>query len=115
MNKKPENTTKKTPTLAEQVGTKATRKLKARHHEIPGLWVGLGMIGLIGWAVVVPTLLGAALGIWLDEHHPGKHPWTLALLVAGLAIGCFNAWLWIEKEGKAMHNDPKNKEDNDDK
>jgi ATP synthase protein I len=52
--------------------------------------------------VVVPTLLGAALGLWLDLHHPGTHAWTLALLVAGLAIGCWNAWQWIAKEEKAM-------------
>jgi ATP synthase protein I len=50
-----------------------------------GRLVRLGMMGLIGWSVAVPTLLGAALGIWLDKHHPGKHSWTLALLVAGLA------------------------------
>ena len=67
-----------------------------------GVWFGLGMMGLIGWSVVVPTLLGAALGIWLDKHHPGKHSWTLALLVAGLAIGCLNAWHWVAKEDKAM-------------
>ena len=50
-----------------------------------GVWFGLGMMGLIGWSVAIPTLLGAALGIWLDQHYPGKHAWTLALLVAGLA------------------------------
>ena len=32
------------------------------------------MMGLIGWSVAVPTLLGAALGIWLDKHHPGAIP-----------------------------------------
>jgi ATP synthase protein I len=63
------------------------------------------MMGLVGWSVVVPTLLGAALGIWLDNHHPGKHPWTLALLVVGLAVGCLNAWHWIAKEDKAMHDE----------
>jgi hypothetical protein len=47
--------------------------------------------------------LGAALGLWLDKHHAGKHSWTLALLVAGLAIGCFNAWHWVSKEDKEMH------------
>ena len=47
------------------------------------------MMGLIGWSVAVPTLLGAALGLWLDQHHPGKHSWTLALLVAGLAARLF--------------------------
>ena len=39
-----------------------------------GVWFGLGMMGLIGWSVVVPTLLGAALGIWLDKRHPGSIP-----------------------------------------
>jgi len=90
------------PTLAEEVGAKAARKLKARRHATPGVWFGLGMMGLIGWSVVVPTLLGAALGLWLDRRHPGTHSWTLALLVAGLAIGCWNAWQWVAKEDKAM-------------
>ena len=89
------------PTLAGLVGAKATRKLKARK-STQGVWFGLGMMGLIGWSVVVPTLLGAALGIWLDSHYPGSHSWTLALLVAGLCIGCLNAWHWIAKEDKAM-------------
>jgi ATP synthase protein I len=88
--------------LARQVGAKADRKLKARRNPTPGVWFGLGMMGLIGWSVVVPTLLGAALGLWLDKHHPGGHSWTLALLVAGLAIGCFNAWHWVSKEEKEM-------------
>ncbi len=90
------------PPLAKQVGAKAARKLRARRHGTPGIWSGLGMMGLIGWSVAVPTLLGAALGIWLDGHHPGNHSWTLALLVAGLVIGCLNAWRWVSNEEKAM-------------
>jgi hypothetical protein len=45
------------------------------------------MMGLIGWSVAIPTLLGAALGVWLDKRHPGSHSWTLMLPVIGLAIG----------------------------
>jgi ATP synthase protein I len=60
------------------------------------------MMGIIGWSVTVPTLLGVALGIWLDNRHQGSHSWTLALLVAGLAIGCANAWYWVAKENKAI-------------
>ena len=97
--------------FSREVGAKAARKLKARRNSTPGVWFGLGMMGLVGWSVAVPTLLGAALGIWLDEQHPGQHSWTLALLVAGLAIGCFNAWMWIAKEDKAMREE---QEDNDD-
>ena len=93
------------PTLAEQIGAKAARKLKARRNSGQGVWFGLGMMGIIGWSVVVPTLLGAALGLWLDKYHSGKHAWTLALLVAGLAIGCLNAWFWVAKEDKAMRDE----------
>ena len=95
--------------LSQEVGAKADRKLKARR-STQGVWFGLGMMGLIGWSVVIPTLLGAALGIWLDRHYPGSHAWTLALLVAGLAIGCFNAWHWVTKEDKEMRDE---REDND--
>lgn len=90
------------PTLAGEVGAKATRKLKARHSE-EGVWFGLGMMGLVGWSVVVPTLIGAALGVWLDKHYPGGRSWTLALLIAGLVLGCVNAWHWVAKEHKAMN------------
>ena len=99
------------PAFSREVGAKAARKLKAQRHSTPGVWSGLGMMGLIGWSVVVPTLLGAALGIWLDKHYSGKHPWTLALLMAGLAIGCWNAWLWVAKEDQAMREEDEDKND----
>lgn len=89
-------------TLAAQIGAKAARKLAARRDPSDGIWFGLGMMGVIGWSVAIPTVLGAALGFWLDTRHPGSHSWTLALLVAGLAIGCLNAWHWVAKEDKAM-------------
>jgi ATP synthase protein I len=109
MNSKPATKTPKGGlTFAEQVGTKAARKLKARRHSAQGVWFGLGMMGLIGWSVTVPTLLGAALGIWLDNHHPGRHSWTLTLLIIGLVIGCLNAWHWVAKEDKEMREEQEN-------
>jgi len=99
------------PTFGDGVGAKATRKLKARRHSSRGVWFGLGMMGLIGWSVVVPTLLGAAFGIWLDQRYSGSRSWTLALLMAGLAIGCMNAWHWVAKEDKAMREEEENGDD----
>ena len=87
--------------FAAGIGARAERKLEAKRHP-PGVWFGLGMMGLIGWTVVLPTLLGAAAGIWLDHRHPGTHAWALALLVAGLVVGCMNAWYWVAKEDRAM-------------
>jgi len=88
--------------LAEQVGAAADRKLKAQRTPDREVWFGLGMIGLIGWSVVVPTLLGAAIGTWLDKNHVGRHAWTLALMVAGLCLGCLNAWHWVAQQYLAM-------------
>lgn len=104
---KPKGTSEETA-FSREVAAQAARKLKARRNPTPGVWFGLGMTGLIGWSVVVPTLCGAALGLWLDERHPGRHSWTLALLVAGLVLGCFNAWHWVAKEDKAMHDEQGN-------
>jgi ATP synthase protein I len=88
--------------FARDIGLKAERKLRARKRQDQTVWFGLGMTGLIGWSVITPTLLGAGLGIWLDKHHPISHSWTLPLLMAGLIIGCLNAWHWVSKEEQAM-------------
>ncbi|WP_372826975.1 AtpZ/AtpI family protein [Polaromonas sp.] len=105
MNDAREKSETKQQAFAGQVGAKAARKLNARRNPDSGVWFGLGMMGLIGWSVVLPTLLGAALGLWLDRHYPGGRSWTLALLVAGLVIGCLNAWHWVVKEDRAMRDE----------
>jgi ATP synthase protein I len=91
--------------FADLIGAQAARKRRARRDSGRGVWSGLGMMGLIGWSVVIPTLLGAALGLWLDERHPGDHPWTLALLMGGLSLGCLNAWAWVARQGKAIRDE----------
>lgn len=84
--------------LAEEIREKSSRKLRARKEKHKGLWYGLGMFGLVGWAVSIPTLLALALGIWIDHSYKSKYSWTLMLLVLGISIGCMNAWYWITKE-----------------
>ena len=84
-----------------KVAEQEKRMLNAK--QLVTIWSGLGMMGLVGWSVVVPTVLGTALGIWLDKRYPGIHSWTLTLLIAGLAIGCLNAWHWVAKENREIH------------
>lgn len=108
MTEEPRKNVKIEPDLAERVGIKAARKLKAQRNATPGVWFGLGLMGVVGWSVVVPTLLGAALGLWLDRRYPGGRSWTLALLVAGLTLGCVNAWHWVSKEEQAMREEQEN-------
>ena len=88
--------------LGDIVEDKAVRKIKAQRQKDKNIWFGFTVFGLIGWSVAVPTLLGAALGFWLDENHPRQQSWTLTLLLAGLVLGCFTAWRWVEKERKSI-------------
>lgn len=96
--------------FSRRVTAQAARKLKARTDPTRVVPFGLGMMGLIGWSVTVPTVLGAALGIWVDRHYPGGHSWTLALLIVGLALGCWTAWRWVAREMAALqrndHDEP---------
>ncbi len=103
MNKDQEPPKKKAHSeLIRQIGLKESRKLRAQQESIQTIWSGVAMFGLIGWSVAVPTLLGIAVGIWLDKKVPIPESWTLMLLVAGLCIGCLNAWHWVAKESREI-------------
>ncbi len=91
--------------LGAEVGAKAARKLRARRSHARGVWYGLGMMGLVGWSVATPTVLGAALGLWLDKRYPGPHSWTLTLLIIGLILGCLTAWRWVAEEDQQLRDE----------
>ena len=81
-----------------RVKDKASRKLTAREKGDRTIWYGLGVFGIVGWSVTISTLIGIALGIWLDSLLVDSYSWTLMMLLVGLVIGCLNAWYWIERE-----------------
>ncbi len=89
--------------FAEKIGSREAHKVSARENKSGGVWFGLGMMGMIGWSVAIPTLIGVAIGIWLDTRYPGQISWTITFLFAGLAVGCFNAWYWVERERKKIN------------
>ena len=86
--------------VSEEIGRKAERKLKAQGERRKALWFGFGMFGLVGWSVAVPTILGIALGMWLDAKLADTVSWTLTFLFVGIALGCVNAWYWVRKESR---------------
>ena len=94
------NTKKSRDGLIETVGTKENRKIRAQKEEDRGVWFGLGMFGLVGWAVAIPALIGIAVGIWIDKRWPSPYSWTLMLLVIGVVVGCLNAWYWVRRESR---------------
>jgi ATP synthase protein I len=103
-----ENAANDETNFSRQVGAQAARKLKAQRSTTKSIWFGLGMSGLVGWSITVPTLIGAALGLWVDKHYPGSYSWTLMLLLIGLIIGCSNVWHWVNSEYAEMQEDDSN-------
>jgi ATP synthase protein I len=86
--------------VSREVGDKEQRKLRARRAGGRGAWLGVGMFGLVGWAVTIPTVLGTALGVWVDRTFPSRYSWTLMGLMAGVIWGCLNAWYWVKRESR---------------
>jgi len=91
----------------EKIKRKEKRKLRAQRKKGQAIWFGLGLFGVIGWSVMIPTLIGIAVGIWADRRWPGQISWTLTFLFAGIILGCLNAWYWVEKERKEIEEENK--------
>lgn len=101
---------KEVDSFSRQIAEKEKRKLKSLRNK-NNVWFGLGMMGMIGWSVVVPAVLGALSGLWLDKKYPQTFSWTLTLLIAGLVTGSVIAWYWVDKEDKEMHQNKEQKDE----
>jgi ATP synthase protein I len=57
----------------------------------------LGQVGVLGWSIVVPALVGLFAGRWLDQRLGSSIFWSAPLMLAGLALGCWSAWRWMHR------------------
>ena len=101
--------------LVQDISRKAERKLRARQTRHDSMWYGMGMMGMVGWSVAIPTVLGVAIGLWLEKQVEVSFSWTLTMLITGVVVGCLNAWYWISKEGRHItsRNNEKPEKSND--
>ncbi len=94
---------KKEPTpeeeLVKRVESDSRKKIKAQK-EGSEVMFGLGLFGIVGWSIAIPTLIGIAIGVYLDNNFASDFSWTLTLLFGGIIIGCFNAWHWVNEKSK---------------
>jgi ATP synthase protein I len=99
-NKRDDSVDKFEQDVLDAVSKKSLRKQVAQHNVARNPWFGLGLFGLIGWSVVIPTLAGIWIGLILDKRFSGSISWTLTLLLGGLLLGCFNAAHWVRTENE---------------
>lgn len=102
MNDEPETRSPTGGTEEPQAGVEAARQARAQRQDSRTYWFGLGKMGLVGWAVAMPVLVGAGLGLWLDATIPASHSWMLWLMPTGLALGCFNAWRRVSRDRREI-------------
>jgi ATP synthase protein I len=84
--------------LLEEVRRQRRRRQRWLSEGEPSLARFIGQIGVLGWIVVAPMLLGLFIGRWLDHHFGSGIFWSAPLLLIGVVIGCWSAWRWMHMQ-----------------
>ena len=82
--------------MVQGIRLREARQRRAQHEGEPSVARRLGQIGVLGWIIVAPMLIGLFLGRWLDRTFGSGLFWTAPLLMLGLALGCWSAWKWMK-------------------
>lgn len=85
--------------LLEKIKKDSAKKSRAQK-EGSEIMFGLGLFGIVGWSIAVPTVLGIALGVFLDKRFPQNFSWTITLLFAGVIVGALITWHWLSEKSK---------------
>jgi ATP synthase protein I len=76
----------------------AERTRRFRDDPEPSLASRLGQIGVLGWAIVAPILIGVVIGRWLDWVLKTGIFFTAPLIMLGAAAGLWTAWRWMHRQ-----------------
>jgi ATP synthase protein I len=93
----PKSTSPETDPVAEAARRAADRSKQGAEHPEPSLGARFGQIGVLGWMIVVPALIGLFLGRWLDRQLATGIFFSAPLLMVGVAIGFWSAWKWMQR------------------
>ena len=84
--------------LADAVRRQRQRQQRWLREGEPSMARFVGQIGVLGWIIVTPTLIGLFIGRWLDHKFSSGIFWSAPLLLVGVVIGCWSAWQWMNKQ-----------------
>jgi ATP synthase protein I len=92
----PENDAAERDSLVQGVRLHKTRHQRWQREGEPSVARRLAQIGVLGWIIVVPILIGVFAGRWLDQKFHSGLFWTAPLLMLGTVLGCWSAWRWMQ-------------------
>lgn len=96
--------------FVNRIAKKERLKVRVRQEDDETIWFGLGVFGVVGWSVAIPTLAGIAIGLWIDQTWPSRYSWALTFLIGGVMLGCMNAWYWVKKASIGKNNNGEEEE-----
>ena len=83
--------------LKEEVD-KQIRRMKQAEHDRPTLLRQTVYLGTLGLLFVVPVIVGAYVGRWLDGLSAGYSiRWTLSLIVLGVGVGAVSVYVNVKE------------------
>lgn len=82
--------------LVEEVKRRGERHRAWLEEGEPSVARRLAQIGVLGWLIVLPALIGTFVGRWLDRLMASGIFFTAPLMMLGLALGCWSAWKWMK-------------------
>lgn len=84
--------------IAQAAKQAVQRKRRGLEEPEPSLGSRLGQMGILGWTIVLPTLLGLVLGHWLDRRLGTGVFFSAPLLMIGAGFGLWSAWKWMHRQ-----------------
>ncbi len=84
--------------MADAVRKQEERRKHWRSDGEPSVMRFVGQIGVLGWIIVAPTLIGLFVGRWFDHRLGSGIFWSAALLLLGVTAGFWSGWRWMQKQ-----------------
>lgn len=84
--------------MADAVRKQQERRKRWLREGEPSMARYVGQIGVLGWIIVTPTLIGLFVGRWLDHKFGTGIFWSAPLLLLGVLVGYWSAWKWMHKQ-----------------
>jgi ATP synthase protein I len=85
-------------TMATAARRRSERRRRWSREGEPSLTRYVGQIGVLGWIIVLPILLGLFIGRWLDHRLGTGIFWSAPSMLVGVVVGGYAAWKWMQRQ-----------------
>ncbi|MGE0643168.1 MAG: AtpZ/AtpI family protein [Nitrospira sp.] len=83
--------------LKERIG-RQTRRMKQAERDRPTLLGHTVYVGTLGLLMVIPIVVGAYVGQWLDSLVEGYSiRWTISFILIGVAMGAVSIYVFVKE------------------